>query len=194
MHKRGTKGFTLIELLVVIAIIGILSTIVMASLVTSRAKGRDAKRITDVKNLQLALEEYYSDNSTFPITLQGLVSNYLSSLPADPSSTVACTTGAEASCYKYTAFASGGSGGCAANGAVRYHLGAALEQNTNSVLRQDADIDWGGTPTDSGGNALSFSQCSTGNVNDFSGISSASGQCGTDNNASTETCYDVTNN
>jgi prepilin-type N-terminal cleavage/methylation domain-containing protein len=47
-HTIGTrfaKAFTIIELLVVISIIGILATIVLAPLSTSRAKGRDARRI-----------------------------------------------------------------------------------------------------------------------------------------------------
>ncbi len=57
--KTNKKGFSLIELLVVIAIIGILSSVVMVSLNSARAKGRDAKRITDVKQLSLALALYY---------------------------------------------------------------------------------------------------------------------------------------
>ncbi len=57
--KKGNKGFTLIELLVVIAIIAILSTVVMAGLNSARSKSRDAKRLSDIKQIQSALELYY---------------------------------------------------------------------------------------------------------------------------------------
>ena len=57
------KGFTLIELLVVISIIGLLASVIFASLTTARAKGRDAKRLSDLRNLQTAVELYASDNS-----------------------------------------------------------------------------------------------------------------------------------
>ncbi len=60
MQKRQ-KGFTLIELLVVIAIIGLLSTLAVVALTSARAKARDAKRISDVKQVQTALELYYAD-------------------------------------------------------------------------------------------------------------------------------------
>jgi prepilin-type N-terminal cleavage/methylation domain-containing protein len=60
------KGFTLIELLVVIAIIGILSSVVLASLNSARSKSRDAKRMSDVKQIQLALELYYDQNGSYP--------------------------------------------------------------------------------------------------------------------------------
>jgi prepilin-type N-terminal cleavage/methylation domain-containing protein len=59
-------GFTLIELLVVIAIIGLISSVVLASLNTARIKGRDARRISDIKQLQIALEFYYDKNGNYP--------------------------------------------------------------------------------------------------------------------------------
>jgi prepilin-type N-terminal cleavage/methylation domain-containing protein len=62
------KGFTLIELLVVIAIIGILSSVVLASLSTARAKSRDAKRVAEVGQISKALELYYDANQTYPST------------------------------------------------------------------------------------------------------------------------------
>ena len=55
--KTYKRGFTLIELLVVIAIIGILSTAVLTSLNSAREKAQDAKKIHDVKQVALALEQ-----------------------------------------------------------------------------------------------------------------------------------------
>jgi len=60
---KNKKGFTLIELLVVVAIIGLLSSIVFASLNTARAKARDAKRKEDFEQLRTALAMYYNDNN-----------------------------------------------------------------------------------------------------------------------------------
>ncbi|NCN22404.1 type II secretion system protein [Candidatus Falkowbacteria bacterium] len=65
MHK-SKKAFTLIELLVVIAIIGLLSTLSVIALNSARAKSRDAKRISDVKQMQLALEMYFDDMADYP--------------------------------------------------------------------------------------------------------------------------------
>ncbi len=65
MHNKN-RGFTLIELLVVISIIGLLSSIVLTSVNSARAKARDARRIADLKQIQLALELYYADNNAYP--------------------------------------------------------------------------------------------------------------------------------
>jgi prepilin-type N-terminal cleavage/methylation domain-containing protein len=120
------KGFTLIELLVVIAIIGLLSSVVLASLNTARSKARSAKRVSDLHQMVLALEMYYDANGTYPVvtantdtgwrsecaTYGGIAANsvipgtpafvptYLPSMPSDPS----MDSGAQpysTSCYLY---------------------------------------------------------------------------------------------
>ncbi len=194
IRKQG-RGFTLIELLVVIAIIGILSSIVMVSLMTARSKARDSRRIVDVKTIQLALEQYYSDNLVYPRGIYGTYLSsptvYLATVPADPNSTVACTSGTQASCYIYAALAPTG-GVCAL--ADRYHLGATLEVTNNNGLTQDADQ--ASSPTLGG---VAYSHCSTSVKNNFSGLSPGTACSATDAGAGTpqpdgtETCYDVTN-
>ncbi len=61
---RNKKGFTLIELLVVIAIIGLLSTLAVVSLNSARAKARDAKRVSDVKQLSTVIEMEAANSSS----------------------------------------------------------------------------------------------------------------------------------
>lgn len=99
MHTHNTKGptphrgFTLIELLVVIAIIGILSSVVLASLNTARTKARDAQRISDLRQIQLGLEFYYDaqNPTSYPVLAAPggavpavLATTYLPVVPAEP--------------------------------------------------------------------------------------------------------------
>lgn len=62
LPRDRNKGFTLIELLVVIAIIGLLSSIVTASLSTARSKARDAKRVAETRSIEKALTLYSIDH------------------------------------------------------------------------------------------------------------------------------------
>lgn len=139
---RFTLGFTLIELLVVIAIIGVLASIVLASLNSARRKSRDARRITDLKQIQLALELYFdAQGSTYPVAtatcttpattgvgehngLQALVNGgYIPQISRDP--------GNAATCYRY--------GTPTAGPQTTYHLGATIEEATNPALSGDKD-------------------------------------------------------
>lgn len=120
METSAKKGFTLIELLVVIAIIGILSSIVLASLNTARQKSRDARRVADLKQLQLAMQLYYDANSSYPTTTAALAPTYIATIPKDPIGAVA---------YPYDQVTSGSS----------YHIGANLEDGSNQALQSDSD-------------------------------------------------------
>ena len=60
------KGFTLIELLVVISIIGLLSSVVLASLNSTRLKAKDSKKMIELKQLIISLERYYLDTNSLP--------------------------------------------------------------------------------------------------------------------------------
>ena len=125
--RKGQKGFTLIELLVVIAIIGILATIVLVSLNTARQKARDTRRVSDMRQVALALEMYYDDNTStgYPNGPWGTMETaietggYMSSVPGDPG------TGT----YEY---------GVAADN-QDYVLNATLEDSNNSALDDDVD-------------------------------------------------------
>ncbi|GAC1413288.1 MAG: hypothetical protein NVSMB66_4800 [Candidatus Doudnabacteria bacterium] len=69
-HKnKKSKAFTLIELLIVISIIGLLASIVGVALTSARSKARDAKRKGDLRGLQTALELYFNDFGSYPVSL-----------------------------------------------------------------------------------------------------------------------------
>lgn len=71
MSQAKQKGFTIIELLIVIVVIGILATITAVALGGANERARDAKRESDAKSLQTALEAYYTiGNSQYPTLAQ----------------------------------------------------------------------------------------------------------------------------
>lgn len=195
---KNYKGFTLIELLVVIAIIGILASIVLASLGTAKSHSRDARRLSDIKSIQLALSLYYDANGGYPTkiyTSSPLVSaGYLSAVPFDPSVATACTTDGGTGCYSYVPL---GSGVCdnVTNQPIGYHLGAVLENANDASLTSDADA------CPSSGSCTNKDTTSCNGYTDFYGTSAVTNdsthtQCnstpGTAEPGGTETCYDVT--
>jgi prepilin-type N-terminal cleavage/methylation domain-containing protein len=89
MYRKSdiTRGFTLIELLVVISIIGLLSSVVLASVNSARDKATAVKVVSEMKALQNAIEMYMTDHNGdvpptgeyhyYGIGLRNLLNNYL---------------------------------------------------------------------------------------------------------------------
>jgi len=136
--KVGFKGgFTLIELLVVIAIIGILTAIVTANFAQSKAKARDAKRVSDLAQIQLTLELAFDKCNVYPPDINSVdtaiytgncrdslsndyqLSYFISKIPTE-------TNG---SSYAYNLLSS----------SADYILGAQLETNNTAVLKDSAN-------------------------------------------------------
>ena len=157
MMRTKSRGFTLIELLVVIAIIGILSSVVLASLNSARKKGRDARRIADIKQLQLALELYYDANGAYPVAMSTttlVTPGYIAALPTDPSNQ---------NPYAYSPIATTGTAGTC----VGYHIGTTLETSGHTAFNSDAD---------QVAYATGYGLC-TGGAADFSGLDTAATKC-----------------
>jgi prepilin-type N-terminal cleavage/methylation domain-containing protein len=140
MTKNERKGFTLIEILIVVAIIAILASVVLVGLGPTQQAGRDARRLSDIREVQNALELFYNKCGFYPgsvsgagvcavgqpgtaatwaqlqATLTGANANLgVTSIPQDPSTNRT---------YGY-AYGSGN---------ATYVVGAALENANNSVF------------------------------------------------------------
>ena len=114
-NTKHQKGFTLIEILIVVAVIGMMSAVILVSLAQARLKARDAKRKSELVQLQKAVEIYYNANNGYPSTglvwgglgtcpdaskttsgansyIPGLTPTYVTLLPTDPKpKTSGCT-------------------------------------------------------------------------------------------------------
>lgn len=142
MPKSSNTGFTLVELLIVVVIIAVLSSIGFVSYSEFNKNARDVKRLSDLKFIQSALEQYYGDNFNYPQAItgdvcgDGTISNpvddgcflikgsktYVNELPKDPLSSNTQ--------YQYTAVPSG-CNNSADNLCTSYCLHAKVEQSRN---------------------------------------------------------------
>ena len=140
--RKKTDGFTLIELLVVIAIIGMLSSIVLASLNTARSKARDARRIADLKQIATALALYYDSNNSYPDPTgacgsSGIWSSwgcwatfipttFIPTVPKDPSNSDLGNCGGVQNCHIYEY--------CRTNGGQGFVVAVNLENAPSQAL------------------------------------------------------------
>lgn len=125
-HINKQKGFTLIELLIVVAVIGILASVVLVGLGPIQKQGRDARRISDLRQIQNGLELYYNKVGSYPQNLNNLLisgGGVVPNLPKDP-------TGVDYSYYT--------------NGSS-YCLGAALEDLNNPNWARSVGCPIGGS-------------------------------------------------
>src|SRR3989344_2123391 len=83
---KSKKGFTLIEMLVVIAVIGLLASMVLLGLGGARPAARDARRISDLRQLQAVLELFNQGYGRYPnaVTEWTTTSLGVKQLPTDP--------------------------------------------------------------------------------------------------------------
>lgn len=137
--KKFSRAFTLIELLVVVAIIGILTAVVMANFSGTKARSRDAKRISDLSQLQLAIGGYFDRCGDYPPSLATSTGNPASGTATDTNCPLGITlgtfiasipnppTGGPAYTYNYSA------GKTTGGQALDYVLGTTLEGTPSNV-------------------------------------------------------------
>jgi prepilin-type N-terminal cleavage/methylation domain-containing protein len=135
MQKKTQRGFTLIEILIVVAIIAILASVVLVGLGPTQQQGRDARRISDLRETQTALELYFNKCGFYPggancaaasddtwATMSSAITDQktnigISQIPTDP-------TNSGTHVYYYGQ----------ESGGTSYVIGAVLENSNNSVF------------------------------------------------------------
>jgi general secretion pathway protein G len=71
---KSQRGMTLIEIMVVVTILGLIATIVTVNVLDRLDQAKASATVTQIKNLEAALDEFRRDNGFYPSTEQGLSS------------------------------------------------------------------------------------------------------------------------
>ena len=83
--KRRQSGFTLIELLIVVAIIGILASMAVVQLHSTKQKAMEAALKENLYVLRNCIDQYFTDKGKYPENLEALVDDgYIRKIPVDP--------------------------------------------------------------------------------------------------------------
>ncbi len=123
-NLKNNSGFTLIEVLIVISIIGLLSAATLIGLGTFRGQGRDARRLSDLRQLQNGLELIYAKTGSYPDNIND--STFLAakigvtSAPKDPGTNIAYSY-SKTNCSTYS-----------------YMLAATLDAEAGSKIYNDS--------------------------------------------------------
>jgi prepilin-type N-terminal cleavage/methylation domain-containing protein len=130
-NSKSNKGFTLIEILIVVGIIGLLASVVLVGLGSFRSRGRDARRVADLREVQNSLELYYLKNGNYPASnnwddLRSLLVNDAIGITIVPNDPLSDSSNMSYS-YGYSADKQG------------YVLSSTLEDVYNSSLKDDID-------------------------------------------------------
>lgn len=118
-QKRTEKGFTLIELLVVISIISLLSSVILVSLSTARAKAKDSVIVSALHEMRNLMELNYSTNQSYEQLQVGWVGSAIGDCETKFSSAGIYKDQAIVLCKKILANSIQGAGGPT----QRYHTG-----------------------------------------------------------------------
>lgn len=65
-NMQSKRGFTLIEILIVVGIVALIGTFAAIAVNAARSKQRDATRLSHVRQIQSALEEYFNETNAYP--------------------------------------------------------------------------------------------------------------------------------
>ena len=68
MRMKNENGFTLIEILIVVLVIGLVGTFAAIAVNSARSKTRDATRLSAVRMTQSALEDYFNETNSYPVS------------------------------------------------------------------------------------------------------------------------------